>query len=70
MDREGGNKEKIRKCRERISLDFLILSPFPLHFLIISPFSHSPLPGWHNLCSPVTRYHPKYTPPIKKFGNF
>ena len=41
MDREGGNKEKIRKCRERISLDFLILSPFPLHFLIISPFSRS-----------------------------
>ena len=51
MNREGGNKEKIRKCREWISflflilspfpLNFLILSPLPLHFLILSPFSHS-----------------------------
>ena len=38
MDREGGNKEKMRKCREWISLHFLILSPFPLRFLILSPF--------------------------------
>ena len=37
MDIEGGNKEKIRKYREWISLHFLILSPFPLHFLILSP---------------------------------
>ena len=52
MDREGGYKEKIRKCREWISLHFLILSPFlfhflilspfPLHFLILAPFSRSP----------------------------
>ena len=28
MDREGGNKERMRKCREWISLHFLILSPF------------------------------------------
>ena len=41
MDREGGNKEKMRKCGECISLHFLILSIFPLHFLILSPFSHS-----------------------------
>ena len=41
MDREGGNKEKMRKCGECISLHFLILSLFPLHFLILSPFSHS-----------------------------
>ena len=39
MEREGGNKEKMRKCRECISLHVLILSPFPLHFLIISQFS-------------------------------
>ena len=38
MDRNG---ERIRKCREWISLRFLILSSFPLRFLIISPFSHS-----------------------------
>ena len=42
MDREGGNKEKMRKCREWTSLHFLILSPFPLHFLILSPFLRSP----------------------------
>ena len=29
MDREGGNKEKMRKCRKWISLHFLILSLFP-----------------------------------------
>ena len=41
MDREGGNKEKIGKCRERIFPHFLIQSPFPLKFLILSPFPHS-----------------------------
>ena len=41
MDREGGNKEKIRKCRERISLHFLILSIFPHSLTISSSFSHS-----------------------------
>ena len=35
MDREGWNKERMRKCREWISLHFLILSPFP-HSLSIS----------------------------------
>ena len=33
MEREGGNGERMRKCRESISLYFLLLSPFPLHFL-------------------------------------
>ena len=39
MEKEGGNREKMRKCRESISLNFLILSPFPLCFLFISSFS-------------------------------
>ena len=30
-----------RKCREWISLHFLIFSPFPLHFVILPPFSCS-----------------------------
>ena len=38
MDSEGEKKKKMKKFRERISLHFLILSPFPLHFLILSPF--------------------------------
>ena len=38
MVREGGNKERMKKCREWISLHFLILSPFP-HFLSISSLS-------------------------------
>ena len=38
MEREGGNREKMRKCRESISLHFLIFSPIPPHFLILSPF--------------------------------
>ena len=47
IDKEGGNKEKMRKCREWVSLhspcslNFLILSPFPLDFLILSPFSRN-----------------------------
>ena len=41
MDREGGNKEEMRKYREWICLNFLILSPFPLHSLILFPFPHS-----------------------------
>ena len=62
MDREGGNKEKMRRCREWISLHFLILSKFPLissfsfHFLFIFSFSvhllPARLPGCHNLCNP------------------
>ena len=39
--REGGNKEKMRKCREWISLLILILSPFPHSLSISSPFPHS-----------------------------
>ena len=38
MEKEGGNRERMRKCRESISLHFLIFSPFPPHFLILSPF--------------------------------
>ena len=41
MEREGGNKEKVRKGREWISPHFLIFSPFPLQFLILSVFSRS-----------------------------
>ena len=61
MDREGENKEKMRKCREWI----LILSPYPhylsisslsLHFLFIFSFSlhflTARLPNCHKLCSP------------------
>ena len=40
-EREGGNKEKMRKCREWISLLFLIIFPFTPHFFILSPFSRS-----------------------------
>ena len=42
MEKEGGNRERMRKCRESISLHFLIFSPFPPHFLIFSPFPRSP----------------------------
>ena len=69
MDRERGNREKMRKCREWISLHFLNLSPFlhslsissfSLHFLFIFSFSFhfstARLPGWHNLCLPVWDY--------------
>ena len=38
MDREGGHKERMRKCREWVSLHFLILSPFP-YSISISSFS-------------------------------
>ena len=31
----------MRKCRESVSLHFLIFSPFPPHFLILSPFPRS-----------------------------
>ena len=47
MDREGGIKEKMRKCREWISLHFLLLSSFS-HSL--STFSQ---PGCRNLYNPV-----------------
>ena len=42
MDWEWVNNEKMRKCRKWISLDFLILSPFPHSLSISSSFSHSP----------------------------
>ena len=56
MDREGGNKEKLAKCREWISLHFLILFPFPPQFLILSPFPlhflGAQLPGCNKLWNP------------------
>ena len=56
MDREGGNKEKMRKCREWISLHFLISSPILHSLSTSSSFSHSLSiflqPGCHNLCNP------------------
>ena len=42
MDREGGNRQRMRKSWEWISLHFLSLSPFSLHFLILSLFPRSP----------------------------
>ena len=42
MEKEGGNRERMRKCREPISLHFLIFPPFPPHFLILSSFPRSP----------------------------
>ena len=56
----GGNGERMRKCRESISLHFLILSPFHLHFLILSPFPlHflilSPFPLHFLILSPFPR---------------
>ena len=38
MDREGGNRQRMRKSWEWISLS---ISSFSLHFLILSPFPHS-----------------------------
>ena len=59
MDREGGNKEKMRKCREWI-WESLSISSFSLHFLYISSFSlhflARRLPGCHNLCNPVHKF--------------
>ena len=53
MDREGGNKDIMRKCREWISLHFLLLS---LHFLFIYSFSlhflAARLQGCSGLCNP------------------
>ena len=64
MEKEGGNRERMRKCRESISLHFLIFSPFPPHFLILSPFPRSPAarlqrfvqPCPFNMCS-VHKYN-------------
>ena len=57
MDRKGGNKEKMRKCREWITLQFHTFSPFLLHFLFIFSFSlhflTARLPGCHKLCNPL-----------------
>ena len=60
VDSEGGNKEKMRKCRKWISLHFLTLSLFPLHFLFILSLSlhflEARLPGCHSLCTPGSKY--------------
>ena len=70
MEKEGGNRERMRKCRESISLHFLIFSPFPPHFLILSPFPlrflfissfslhflAARLQGCNDSCSPASRY--------------
>ena len=59
---EGGNKEKMRKCREWISLHFLILSTFPhsLHFLFVFSFSLHFLASWmqgcRKFCNPALKY--------------
>ena len=57
MDREGGKKERMRKCRELISPHFLSISSFSLHFLFISSFSRhflaARLQGCNDSCSPV-----------------
>ena len=63
MDREGGNRQRMRKSWEWISLSissfslhFLFISSFSLHFLFISSFSlhflAARLQGCHNLCKP------------------
>ena len=80
MAREGGNKEKMRKCREWIPLYILILSPFPhflpissfsLHFLFISSFSlhflASRMQGCSKLCNPVCFSCTKYASTLQKF---
>ena len=57
MDREGGNKEKMRKSKEWVSLHFFILPPFP-HSLFIFSFSFhfltARLPGCRKFCNPGT----------------
>ena len=49
MDREGGNKEKMRECREWLSLHFLFIVSFSLHFL--APW----IQGCCKLCNPATK---------------
>ena len=67
MDRGGGNRQRMRKSWEWISLSissfslhFLFISSFSLHFLFISSFSlhflAARLQGCHNLCNPVCLY--------------
>ena len=46
MEKEGGNEERMRKCRKSITLHFLLISSFSLHF----PTAR--MPGCHNLCNP------------------
>ena len=50
MDREKGNKEKMRKCREWIFLHFLFIFSFSLHFLAAR------LAGCYNFCNPGSIY--------------
>ena len=58
MDREGGNRQRMRKVRKSESLS---ISSFSLHFLFISSFSlhflAARLQGCHNLCNPVVQYN-------------
>ena len=65
MDREEGNKEKMRKCRERISQfphSLSISSPFPRVLSISSSFSHYlsifSQPGCQAAASCATLSHP------------
>ena len=67
MDREGGNKGKMRKCIEWISLHFPILSPFPLHFLILSPSPLYFLILSPFLCSPTPRLKGVAQPCLKSY---
>ena len=71
MDREGGNRQRMRKSWEWISLSisslslhFLSISSFSLHFLFIFSFSlhflATRLPGCHNLCNPVHTQDDKF----------
>ena len=57
MDRQGGKKEKMRKCREWNSL--LILPLFSLHFLIFSPFSCSQAARLPKFVQPCIDTHKK-----------
>ena len=57
MEKEGGNRERMRKCRESISLHFLIFSPFPPHFLILSPFPRSPAARLQRFVQPWQGYN-------------
>ena len=55
-ERDRGNGERMRKCRESISLHFLFISSFSLHLLFISSFSLRFLAAWLQGCSGL--WHP------------
>ena len=50
MDREGGKKERMRKCREWIFLHFIFIFSFSLHLLAAR------LAGCFNFCNPGSIY--------------